>query len=87
MEEEEEEIKPSRVGEKMEREALMVRMSLREEESCILAGFHGHGRPCEQGGAAARGNKKGLEWLEWRKEWRVKKMSKGGGGGRPRGYL
>ena len=31
MEEEEEEIKPSKVGEKMEGEALMVRMSLREE--------------------------------------------------------
>ena len=30
-EEEEEERKPSRVGEKKEREALMVRMSLREE--------------------------------------------------------
>jgi hypothetical protein len=45
MEEEEEEIKPSRVGEKMEREALMVRMSLREEGSCILDDFHGHGRP------------------------------------------
>jgi hypothetical protein len=45
MEGEEEEIKPSKVGEKMEGEALMVRMSLREEGSFILVAFHGHGRP------------------------------------------
>jgi hypothetical protein len=58
MEEEEEERKPARVGgEESERDALMVRMSLREEGSCILAVFHGHGRPWSLGGAAARGER------------------------------
>ena len=73
MEEEEEEIKPSRVGEKMEREALMVRGSLREEESFILVDFHGHGRPWSLGGAAARGER----WEKSVREWSVKEMSKG----------
>jgi hypothetical protein len=46
MEEEEKERKPARVGgEESERDALMVRMSLRKKGSFILAGFHGHGRP------------------------------------------
>jgi hypothetical protein len=49
----------------------MVRGSLGEEGVASWRGFHDHGRPCEQGGAAARGKKKGREWLEWRKEWRV----------------
>jgi hypothetical protein len=49
VEEEEEEIKPSRVGEKMKRDALMVRRSLREEESFILVDLHGHGRPWSLG--------------------------------------
>ena len=52
MEEEEEERKPSRVGEKKEREALMVRRSLREEGASSWSAFHGHGRPWEQGAAA-----------------------------------
>jgi len=52
----------------------MVRRSLREEGSCILDDFHGHGRPWKLGGAAARGKKKGREWVKWRNEWRVKKM-------------
>jgi hypothetical protein len=73
MEEEEEEIKPSRVGEKMEREALMVRRSLREEGSFILVDIHGHGRSWLLGGAAARGGGQG----ESVREWRVRKMSKG----------
>jgi hypothetical protein len=62
MEEEEEERNPSRVGEKKERDALMVRGSLREEGSFILVDLHGHGRPCEQGGAAARGEEVGEGW-------------------------
>jgi hypothetical protein len=44
-EDEEEERKPSRVGEKKEREALMVRRSLREEGTSSWSSFHGHGRP------------------------------------------
>jgi hypothetical protein len=58
MEEEEKERKPARVGgEESERDALMVRMSLRKKGSFILAGFHGHGRPWSLGGAAARGER------------------------------
>ena len=76
MEEEYEEINPSRAGERKERDALMVRMSLREEESFILVDFHGHGRPWEQGAAAARGREE--EESVW--EWRVRKMSQRGGG-------
>jgi hypothetical protein len=68
MEEEEEEIKPSKVGEKMEREALMVRGSLREEGVASWRGFHGHGRPCKQGGAAARGRRRGGSGCEWREQ-------------------
>jgi hypothetical protein len=67
MEEEEEEIKPSRVGEKMEGEALMVRMSLREEGSFILVAFHGHGRPWEQGEHHFRGEVEEESVREWRK--------------------
>ena len=73
MEEEEEEIKPSTVGEKMEREALMVRGSLREEGSFILVNFHGHGRPWSLGGAAARGVGEEESVREWRNEWGVKR--------------
>ena len=50
----------------------MVRGSLREEGSCILAGFHGHGRPWEQGAATFRGEEVGEGRREWRKEWSVK---------------
>jgi hypothetical protein len=58
MEEEEEERKPSRVREKeRERDALMVRMSLREEGAASRSSFHGHGRPWLLGGAAARGER------------------------------
>ena len=61
----------------------MVRGSLRKEGVASWRGFHGHGRPWLLGGAAFRGG--GEE--ESVREWRVKKMSKGGGGGWPRGYL
>jgi hypothetical protein len=68
MEKEEEEINPSRVGEKMERESLMVRGSLREEWSFILVAFHGHGRPCKQEAAAFRGEVEEESVREWREE-------------------
>jgi hypothetical protein len=57
MEEEKEERKPSRVGEKEERDGLMVRRSLREEESFILVDFHGHGRPWKLGEQHFRGER------------------------------
>jgi hypothetical protein len=67
MEGEEEEIKPSKVGEKMEGEALMVRMSLREGESFILVACHGYGRPWEQGEHHFRGEVEEESVREWRK--------------------
>jgi hypothetical protein len=66
-EEEEEERKPSRVGEKKEREALMVRRSLRERESFILVACHGYGRPWEQGEHHFRGEVEEESVREWRK--------------------
>ena len=69
MEEEGEERKPSRVREKKERDALMVRGSLRKEGVASWRGFHGHGRPWLLGGAAFHGG--GEE--ESVREWRVKR--------------
>jgi hypothetical protein len=51
-EEEEEERKPSRVGEKKERDALMERRSLREGESFILESFSWPWPAMKLGGAA-----------------------------------
>jgi hypothetical protein len=51
----------------------MVRGSLREEGSFILVDFHGHGRPWEQGAAAARGREEEESVWEWRNKWGVKR--------------
>jgi hypothetical protein len=67
----------------------MVRMSLREERASSWSGFHGHGRPWEQGAAPFRGGGQEESVRKWRvrrneakgRRWPAKLLYRGRMGG------